>query len=104
MAIIPDKTGSLLIDKTKTEAFRWICDLGRLSAGLEVNLIWKEQAGADTKTYRESQNDSILSALDKFNWHRGKAAKFLGINQSTIWRHLKKLGMTTNNSRSLFVL
>ena len=36
---------------------------------------------------------AIRDALEKTGWHRGKAAEALGIDRTTLWRKMKKLGI-----------
>jgi len=41
----------------------------------------------------ELEKQRIVHALDKTSFHRGKAAKRLGINRKTLYRKMKKLGL-----------
>ena len=98
--IVPDENGNTELDPVRESAYRWMCALGRLSGGHAVNVIFNAKANNEKPTTIQSIKDqSVLDALDKCNWNRGKAAKLLGINQSTIWRTLARLGLnkrTTN--------
>lgn len=40
-----------------------------------------------------SQRQRILAALNQSGWNRGQAASNLGIDRSTLWRHMKRLGI-----------
>jgi transcriptional regulator with PAS, ATPase and Fis domain len=37
--------------------------------------------------------DRIRSALDRHQWHHGRAARELGISRTTLWRRMKRLGL-----------
>ncbi|VEN73716.1 conserved hypothetical protein [Candidatus Desulfarcum epimagneticum] len=41
-----------------------------------------------------AEADAILDALDKYNGNRMKTAAHLGINKTTLWRKMKKYGIT----------
>jgi PAS domain S-box-containing protein len=43
--------------------------------------------------FKDVERELILSVLDKNGGNRGKAAKELNINPSTLWRKIKKLGI-----------
>jgi transcriptional regulator with PAS, ATPase and Fis domain len=42
---------------------------------------------------KEAEAQVVLAALKKHDGHRGKAAQELGIDKSTLWRKMKKLGI-----------
>lgn len=41
----------------------------------------------------ENERQRIMAALNQSKWNRGQAAKSLGIDRSTLWRHMKRLGI-----------
>jgi PAS domain S-box-containing protein len=43
----------------------------------------------DFNTEQKSDKKLILKTLEKYQWNRGKTAKALGINRSTLWRKIK---------------
>jgi PAS domain S-box-containing protein len=45
------------------------------------------------KTLAEIETKAIYDALKRNNWNRSAAAKELGIDNSTIWRKIKRLGL-----------
>lgn len=45
------------------------------------------------KSFKDAEKELIISVLEKNNHNRTKAAKELNINQSTLWRKMKKLGI-----------
>ena len=45
------------------------------------------------KTLAEIETKAIYDALKRNNWNRSVAAKELGIDNSTIWRKIKRLGL-----------
>lgn len=42
---------------------------------------------------RSVERQQIVTALEQTNWHRGQAAKFLGISPSTLYRRLREYGL-----------
>ncbi len=49
------------------------------------------RAGATDSS--ETQRQRILAALNQSGWNRGQAAHNLGIDRSTLWRHMKRLSI-----------
>jgi len=45
-----------------------------------------------------SERDRILEALARTTWNRSEAAKLLGMNRSTLWRKMRKLGIESSSS------
>jgi PAS domain S-box-containing protein len=41
----------------------------------------------------ERERERILLALNACNWHRGKAARALGMDRTTLWRKMRRLGL-----------
>ena len=41
----------------------------------------------------EREREEILEALERTAWKRGEAAKLLGVDRSTLWRRMRKLGI-----------
>ncbi len=62
-----------------------ILDSSRVSYDVEKELVKNEIV--------ELEKQRIMRALDKTSFHRGKAAKRLGINRKTLYRKMKKLGL-----------
>jgi propionate catabolism operon transcriptional regulator len=52
-----------------------------------------EFSGAGTGAIREQQEQLIRDALRKFGNDRARAAEYLGISQTTLWRRLKGKGI-----------
>jgi transcriptional regulator of acetoin/glycerol metabolism len=50
-------------------------------------------SGADTMTLDELEHLHITRALERNDWNRGKTAKELGIDASTLWRKMKRFGI-----------
>ena len=44
-------------------------------------------------TLDEMEREQIITALDKVRWHRGKAAKLLGISPKTLYRKIQSYGL-----------
>jgi len=41
----------------------------------------------------EGERDAITSMLQRYNWNRTKTAKALGVDRTTLWRKIKRLGI-----------
>ncbi len=41
----------------------------------------------------EGERDTVLRALETARWNRGQAARTLGIDRSTLWRKMRRLGI-----------
>jgi transcriptional regulator with PAS, ATPase and Fis domain len=41
----------------------------------------------------KQERDGIIAMLQRYNWHRSKTAKALGMDRSTLWRKIKKYGI-----------
>lgn len=52
------------------------------------------QAAPRNSLLKQLEQQNIIQVLDKHNWNKTAAAKELGINPSTLWRRLKKYGIT----------
>jgi len=51
----------------------------------------------DTGAYSslaEQEMDHIITALKKFDWNQSKAARYLGIGRTTLWRKIKSHGVS----------
>ena len=46
------------------------------------------------KNIMETEKEIILSALEKNKWNKRQTARELKINPSTLWRKMKKLGIS----------
>lgn len=44
--------------------------------------------------FQDAEKTLLISVLEKNNWNRVKTARDLNINSSTLWRKMKKLGIT----------
>ncbi len=49
--------------------------------------------GQATPQERQSEEEAIREALDTTGWNRGRAAALLGIDRTTLWRKMKRLGI-----------
>jgi len=59
----------------------------------------KVQPEVSINTYNSSEDkigekEKLLRMLQKYGGHRGNTAKALGIDRTTLWRRIKKLGIT----------
>lgn len=57
---------------------------------LEIDVFSFEQSGDKVMTLREMQQNYIQWILQRVGHNRAKAAKLLGIDRSSLWRHLKR--------------
>jgi len=60
----------------------------------------KVEDEAAASPLRGAEARAILRALHKHHGNRGKTAAYLGIDKSTLWRKMKKYGITYETSRS----
>ncbi|MCK5125513.1 MAG: sigma 54-interacting transcriptional regulator [candidate division Zixibacteria bacterium] len=51
----------------------------------------------EASSLNELEADYIHATLRKHNWNRTKAAEELGMHKTTLWRKMKKLGISTPN-------
>jgi PAS domain S-box-containing protein len=59
--------------------------------------VRKGKAADSTASGFPSENTEhaeILAALEQFSWHRQKAARALGMDRTTLWRKMKKYGLS----------
>ena len=55
-------------------------------------------AGPETdldSTLEDSERNRIQETLRRHNWNRGKSARELNIDRTTLWRKMKKYGITS---------
>ncbi|MCB0270459.1 MAG: sigma-54-dependent Fis family transcriptional regulator, partial [Calditrichaeota bacterium] len=52
-----------------------------------------EPVGGDDPVQR-AEKHHIENTLNQFHGHRGKAAEALGMDKSTLWRKMKKYGLS----------
>ena len=45
---------------------------------------------AESILSNSAERETMLKALERFNWHRAKTARALGIDRTTLWRKMKK--------------
>lgn len=48
---------------------------------------------SDKMNLTQMSHAELIALLEKHHWNRTKAAQALGVNRTTIWRHLKELGV-----------
>jgi len=53
-----------------------------------------QEPETSTSLLDNAEKNAILAALQRHNANRGRTAEFLGINKSTLWRKMKKYGIT----------
>ena len=80
--LCPNKTAR------QEDVIRVLPELGMLQTqeGAQTDREEALQQGADEKT-------QLLRLLDQFDGNRKKTAEYLGINPSTLWRKMKKMGI-----------
>ena len=44
--------------------------------------------------YSQSERDELVKALEKNAWNQSATAKVLGVSRVTIWKRIKKYGLT----------
>jgi DNA-binding NtrC family response regulator len=63
------------------------------SRGRAAQREMTESVATSLKRRAEREREEILEALERTAWKRGEAAKLLGIDRSTLWRRMRKLGI-----------
>lgn len=66
-----------------------------VSPGNSAEAPITELPEAESPSLRVWERQQIVSALEQTNWHRGQAAKSLGISPSTLYRRLREYGLAT---------
>ena len=56
--------------------------------------VFKPEMASTPTTLKEQETEHILNALKMADGNRTQAAKILGIDRVSLWRKLKKLGLT----------
>lgn len=70
----------------------------RRAGAAEVAQALPEVQGAGSRMPNQrrlpdAEREALLEALERFGFHRGKTAAYLGIDKSTLWRKMKKYGI-----------
>ena len=70
-------------------------DKGRAERGERAAARTGEEAGAgeEQEIGWQDEETKLLRLLDRFDGNRKKTAQYLGINPSTLWRRMKKMGL-----------
>lgn len=58
----------------------------------------KDAAPAEGKHLQAMEQEEILKILERFDGNKTKAADYLGISQTTLWRRLKQMNTATDKS------
>jgi len=67
------------------------CGSGELAHAATVDIA--DRAGSLKRSMAHPERRLILEALERSNWRRDAAARALGINRTTLYKKLKRLGM-----------
>jgi DNA-binding NtrC family response regulator len=71
---------------------RMISEQARMAQNFQIDI--DEVENIDMKaTVDEFENHLIQSALQRFNWNKNRAAKFLSMNRTTLVEKIKKKGI-----------
>ncbi len=65
-----------------------------LASGLDA------MEGAASKAGSPDEKERVLAALDRHHWHFERTARSLGMDRSTLWRRMKKLGISRDDESS----
>ncbi len=68
--------------------------LSLLKKSLKNSALHDSGKSRNHKTLGEIEKEHIIQTLNSFGWKYKTAAKYLGINRSTLYRKLKKYGIT----------
>jgi PAS domain S-box-containing protein len=58
-----------------------------------VNTEMEKPSLSKANNFKDVEKELIISVLNQNNWNRTKSAKELGVDASTLWRKMKKLGI-----------
>ncbi|GKV65910.1 MULTISPECIES: sigma 54-interacting transcriptional regulator [unclassified Sporosarcina] len=76
-----------------------LIDVGDVDNWLGIEEVFDENKMIETEEQLPSEvmseREEILITLKRVHFHRGKAAEWLGISRSTLWRKMKQLGIET---------
>lgn len=75
---------------------RMISEQTRLAQNFQIDVNEIEQIDLKA-TVDEFENHLILSALERFDWNKNRAAKFLSMNRTTLVEKIKKKGIKPPN-------
>ncbi|NNF26271.1 MAG: hypothetical protein HKN73_03485 [Gemmatimonadetes bacterium] len=64
---------------------------GRITGALEV--VWSDEDRISAQGRDARERECIVRALLEARYHRGKAAKALGMSRTTLWRKMKQHGL-----------
>lgn len=64
---------------------------GRITGALEV--VWSDEDRIPAQGSDARERECIVQALLDARYHRGKAAKALGMSRTTLWRKMKQHGL-----------
>jgi transcriptional regulator of acetoin/glycerol metabolism len=53
-----------------------------------------EEAGTAGEGGAEGDRERIIRTLEELRWNRKDAAAALGVDRTTLWRRMKRLGLT----------
>lgn len=73
-------------------------DIARETAHLSDRTAERKKGRGRRDTTPDDERDSILGALEKTGWHRGDAADLLGVDRTTLWRKMRRLGLNRKKS------
>lgn len=91
-AVVKNRGKMLLLEDLPRELIEETADVsalvGRRRRSVRPNHVLKRPSGDEEKS-------AILSALEETGWNKGRAAERLGIERTTLWRKMKRHGITS---------
>jgi PAS domain S-box-containing protein len=60
---------------------------------LQPSAVPRAARNVDPQPGSSRERERILQALDACNWHRGKTARALGMDRTTLWRKMRRLAL-----------
>ena len=88
--VVKSRGKTILVEDLPVEI---IGETARISSAYHGGATGKGWGSVSPWNGPADEGQAIREALEKNNWHRGRAAELLGIDRTTLWRKMKKLGI-----------
>ncbi len=89
-AVVKSRGTMLLLEDLPRELIEETARISKLAGRRTPSAVGASQERNRSDT---DERRMLLEALEASDWHRGRAAERLGINRSTLWRKMRRLGI-----------